>query len=272
MAADSFKDVIRMIESEPRWKVVILTNLSRDITSILNMRITREKRLFMVASFHPSMIKSHEFLEKILEARRHGVEIPVVYVMWPPQIHKFSTEYFPMFQQHHILVHVRRYRGDFKKRHYPESYTWDEIKLMGRYMDDLTIKYMLCDKTSSGKESYAGMSYLGIGNTGDMWVCPDWAGDDLNMGNIIEGNAHPNTGPMILRGDFSDGTTDGIANLLETDMDELDDNHIMSFCRQVAFRLEGKHIQYPNYTTNFEKPSERLRLGLDKLLCQLQPK
>ena len=84
--ANAFYEVVRMIESEPRWKVVILTNLSQDLKPLYEMKITHEGRLFVVASFHPSMVRLNAFIDKILQARRYGVEIPVVYVMWPPQI------------------------------------------------------------------------------------------------------------------------------------------------------------------------------------------
>ena len=34
---------------------------------------------------------------------------------------KFEQEYFPLFQQHKILVHIRRFRGVYKKKIYPKS-------------------------------------------------------------------------------------------------------------------------------------------------------
>ena len=262
--AEAFYDVIGMIESEPRWKVVILTNLSQNLKPLYEMEITREGRLFVVASFHPSMVRLNAFIEQILQARRYGVEIPVVYVMWPPQIRDFDERYFPAFQANHIPVHVRRFRGMYQGKAYPQSYTWQQVKTMAKYMDNLTIRYMLCDRISSGKESFAGMSYLGVSNDGGLWVCPDWAGD-RPMGNVLRGDAAPFSGPAILGGNFSDGTTDGIANLLEVGMEELDDNHILSFCTQTGFDLSSETIGYPNFQTDFDDPEVQTRLGLNAL-------
>ena len=267
--AERFDDIISMIESEERWTVIILTNLSHDISRIVKKKIVKDGRLFLVASFHPTMTTIEPFVEKILYARKYGVEIPVVYVMWPPQINKFERDFFPFFQKHKILVHVRRFRGQYNRKHYPESYGWDEIKTMAKYMDDMTIRYMLCDLISSGKESFAGMSYLGVSNNGELWVCPDWPGHELNMGNIINGTARLPLTPIVLGGHFSDGTTDGIANLLETGMDELDDNHILSYCRQLGFEFDGIYIKYPNYHTDFDDPDVQERLGLGRLKCNL---
>ena len=109
------------------------------------------------------------------------------------------------------------------------------------------------------------MTYLGISNNGDMWICPDWPGEPAGMGNLIDGTGSPHASPMILGGHFSDGTTDGIANLLETEMEELDGNHILSYCAQTGFDFSGSQIAYPNYHTDFDDPLVQVRLGLDTL-------
>jgi acyl-CoA thioesterase I len=262
LVAKNINEILNMIEFESRWKVVILTNLSQDIQPFLKSNLVEDGRLFIVASFHPTMTNISKFVQKILIARHYNIEIPVVYVMWPPQIEKFEKIYFPVFQKHGILVHIRRFRGEFKGQQFPEAYSWDQIKSIAKYMDDLSIKYMLCDRLTSGKESFAGMSYLGVSNNGDLWVCPDWSGEHLGMGNIVDGTGHPNISPMILGGHFSDGTTDGIANLLETEMNELDDNHIITYAEQTGFELNGTYISYPNFRTNFDYPAVQERLGL----------
>ncbi len=253
MVAKSFLDVVRMVERNPLWKLTILSNLSPDLRRLLEMPIAQEGRLAITGSFHPSQVPLERFLDRVLLARAHGVEIPVVYVMYPEQIRAFVDEYFPVFQQHRVLTHVRRFRGLYKGWHYPSRYTREQLHTIARFMDDRSIRYMLKDEVSSGKLSYAGMSYLGVDHDGRLWVCPDWAGEEWQLGNVFDGTANIGLSPRRLGGYFSDGTTDGVANLVETDMDELDDNHIRSYAEQVGYRFTDSGVVYPNLHTDFDR-------------------
>lgn len=249
--AEAFNDVVRMVESVPHWEMVVLTNLSVDLESVYKRSICKEGRFAIAASFHPTGMTLDSFLHRVRFARKFGVEIPVVYVMYPKQMQAFHDEYFPAFQREHVFVHVRRFRGLYQGIHYPSAYSQDDLHGMARYMDGNAIRYMLKDEVSTDKLSFASCSYLGMSNNGDFWACPDWAGKSLNMGNLFDGSANISTGPIRLGGYFSDGTTDGIANLMETDMDELSGNHIFSYALQTGYGLDGEEIVYPNYNKDF---------------------
>jgi len=76
--------------------------------------------------------------------------------MYPPFLNDF-TRYFEAFDKENFLVHVRRFRGAFDGKNYPEAYTDEEKKFMAKYMDDASIKYMLANVEMGGKLSYSGI-------------------------------------------------------------------------------------------------------------------
>ena len=50
-------------------------------------------------------------------------------------------------------------------------------------------------------------------------------------------------------------------------MAELDDNHILDYCSQTGFDLNGPKISYPNFYMDFDDPRVQVRLGLDTLFA-----
>ena len=167
MIGASFHDVVDMIGSEPNWQLRITSNLSVPLEKLLDSRVAKEGRLHVNGSFHPTMTTVDAFLGQLLTLRRHGIESPVVYVMYPPFLKRFEGD-FEAFDREGFLVHVRRFRGYYKGKRYPQAYSDDERRFIARYCDAATIKYMLNERDVRGKPSYSGMHFLVVDCTGNV--------------------------------------------------------------------------------------------------------
>jgi len=158
MGGKGFYELIEMIGEEQRWGCHITTNLSLPLGRLLKTKLVRENRLHVNASFHPTQTSIVSFLERLLILRQHGIEPSIVYVMYPPQLAEFA-DYFEVFRQHGLFVHVRRFRGIYDGRPYPQSYTEEERRFVARYCDTLTVKYMLNDMEDKPEETASKLSY-----------------------------------------------------------------------------------------------------------------
>jgi acyl-CoA thioesterase-1 len=258
MASRGFYDVLSMIESESSWEGHMTSNLSLPLNRLVKIGLVRQGRFHINASFHPSQTKIEDFIEKLLLLRASGIETPVIYVMYPPQIQQFET-FFREFNKHNFLVHVRRFRGMYKGKWYPRAYTDVERQFIARYCDDATIKYMLNeleldDRGFKGKLTYAGMFYVLVTSDGDVYMCPDHKGKCL--GNVIKNDVWLFTEPQPYGGRM-DGTVDGIASFLELRYKELEGNHVMSFASQGGVYKESGKVIYKNLSTDFSDKAIR---------------
>jgi lysophospholipase L1-like esterase len=88
----AFHDIVNMVSSEPNWSLRITSNLSvwEELKWLVNSSLAREGRLNINASFHPLSTTIEEFLQKVLFLREHNIEVPVVYVMYPPFLKRFE--------------------------------------------------------------------------------------------------------------------------------------------------------------------------------------
>ncbi len=142
MIGKKFYDVLEMVGGEPNWGVRMTSNISVRLDKLIGTRVAREGRLNINASFHAHMVKRERFLKQAIFLREHGIEVPVIYVMYPPLLEQFEDD-FQFFDTHNFLVHVRRFRGMYEGKAYPEAYTDEERQFIAKYCDDATIKYML---------------------------------------------------------------------------------------------------------------------------------
>jgi acyl-CoA thioesterase-1 len=263
MAGRNFYEVLDMIASEPHWSGHMTSNLSLPLGRLLQTRLVREGRFHVNASYHPSQTTVTDFLKKLLELRAAGIEPPVVYVMWPPQAGEPFDEALRVLGAHGFLIHVRRFRGMWEGKRYPQAYTEEERRRVARYADDATIKYMLNDFEDGrwslhSKPSYAGMYYAMVDNEGDVWVCPDYHGEEP-LGNVLKGTLRLPWEPQPFAG-TRDGTVDGIMSLLELDYEEPRGNHVMAFAEQGGVRKSGSAVAYGNLHTRFDDPAVQMRL------------
>ena len=252
MVGKRWFDVVEMIGSEPDWKMRLISNISPSLTRLLSSRVAREGRLNINASFHPTETTREKFLQKLIECREHGIEVPVVYTMWPPFFERFEED-FAYFDQHNFLVHVRRFRGRYQGKWYPEAYSEDERRFIARYADDATIKYMLSDEPTEGKLTWSGVDFAIVDNEGNVGYCNDFRTDEYRFGNVHDGSMRLRPEPMPFPGRMvSDGTVDGVANLVELGYTQLDGNNILQFARQGGVYHVNGGVFYKNMNTDFD--------------------
>jgi lysophospholipase L1-like esterase len=255
MIGKNFYEVIDMIGSEPNWEMMMTSNLSQQLDRLMKSRLARDNRLHINGSFHSTETTIDEFLEKLLFLREHGIESPVIYVMYPPLMKEFKG-YFEIFSKHNFLLHVRRYEGGYKGKSYPNAYTGEELQFIARYEDDATIKYMLNNKLNFGELTYSGMYYIIVDNVGNIgWnsdYFPKYSIDRCRFGNILQNNIKVLLEPIPYPGHTCYGTIDGVANALDLNYRELEGNHLLSYMRQggVCHTNTGE-VFYKNMNTDF---------------------
>lgn len=253
--ARNFYDVLHMIASEPDWYGHMTSNLSPRLDRLVETKLFQEKRLNINVSFHPTQVSIDKILAKLLLLREHGLECPVVFVMWPPFIKKFE-EWFRVFNDHNFLVHIRRFRGWYEGKFYPKAYTEEERQFIARYCDDTTIKYMLNDFNVNFKNwlSYQGMYYVLVDYHGDVYASPD--SKDAHLGNIFRGDVKLFAEPQFYGIDWN-GSVNGVASFLDLHYRQLEGNFVMSFAQQGGVYHTENGVYYKNMNTDFSDPKIR---------------
>lgn len=252
----AFHDVVEMIGSEPNWALRITSNVSvwEELKWLVNSRLAREGKLNINASFHPLSTTIEEFLQKILFLREHDIEVPVVYVMYPPFLKRFEKD-FEIFNKYNFLVHVRRFMGWYKNKCYPDAYIEEERQFIAKYCDDATIKYMLNNYPLLNKLSYSGMDFIVVDNVGNVGYDSDYfplySKYRCIFGNILqEDNLQILLEPGLYPGEM-EGTVDGVSNLMELGYRQLEKNNVMSFARQGGVYHTNNGVVYENMNKDF---------------------
>jgi hypothetical protein len=175
--------------------------------------------------------------------------------MYPKQIKHFS-EYFSIFHENKYFIHVRRFRGKYNGKVYPQAYSNDDRCFIARYCDKLTIKYMLNDfeenhQITASKLSYAGMNYMMLDEKGEIWPSPDYR-SNKSLGNIFDGSLIRNYRYKPYGGSIV-GSVNIIASLKEAEMKQLENNHTWCFAQQGGFKrnINGM-IEYPFMKESFK--------------------
>jgi acyl-CoA thioesterase-1 len=249
MAGEMFYPVLEMIGQEPNWEVRMTSNISAPLERLVETEVARTGRLNINASFHPYMVDKERFLEQLLFLRKHGIESPVVYVLYPPLFRRFQED-FDFFNRQNFLVHVRRFRGKFRGKMYPEAYTDEEMQFIARYCDDATIRYQLFNEPSYAKPSWTGVDFFIVDNKGNVGYCDDFPG--ARLGNLFDGTFKPFAEPTPFPGKgCSDGTVDGVANFVELDYDQLTGNNVLNYSKQGGVFHTPNGIHYKNLERDF---------------------
>lgn len=259
---DKFPEILKMVDNEKNWEIRITSNVSYNLERIVRSKAAQEGRLNINASFHPCMIKRDKFLNRILFLRENGIEVPIVYVAYPVYLKHFEED-INFFTKKGFVVHVRRFQGLYKNKNYPSSYTQEETRLIAKYSDDGTIKYMLNQQSFNGCPTFTGLHFFIIDNVGNV-------GYDANIfhpyskyrtifGNIHSNNFKPMLEPSPYPGNRV-GTVDGIANIVKNNYNELENNNVLSFARQGGvYNDEKGKIIYSNVHKDFDDPKIRLK-------------
>lgn len=263
-----FYEVLDMIASEPQWDAIMTTNLSQPLERIVSSRLAKEGRFNINASFHPTQkVTVQGFLNQLLKLRAHGIEVPIVYVAYPEQTANFES-YFRVFDQHNFFVHIRRFRGRYKNKFYPEAYTEAERRLVARYMDEISLKMMLSNYKSVGRLSYSGCFYIVVNNDGDVGASPEFP-EYGKRGNILSNDVRLDRSPQPYPGDISEGAVDGVSTFLDLGLKELKGNHIWSYATQGGVKVADGKIYYPFRNTDFSDPRVRKQLNFGEPVSNL---
>jgi len=242
-----------MFGSELNWQLRIISNLSQPIDDLVRSKLAREGRLHVVGSFHPLSVSIHNYLDKLHFLREHGIEVPTVYVMYPPFLKRFESD-FAAFDEHNFLLHARRFQGSYKGKEYPYAYSDEERRFIAKYSDDGMIKYMVNQQHNTGDLTYSGLHFFvvdSVGNIGyDSNVFEPYSKYRCIFGNIHQGNFRPLFEPGPYPG-IRAGTDDGVANLITTGYHELEGNHVLSFARQGGVYHTDNGVFYKNLNTDF---------------------
>jgi hypothetical protein len=150
---------------------------------------------------------------------------------------------------------VRRFRGWYKNKFYPDAYTEEERQFVAKYCDDATIKYMLNDYPLMNKLSYSGMDFIVVDNVGNVGYDSDYFPVYSKYGYNILGNIHKDNLKLLLEPGLypgeMEGTVDGVSNLLEMDYRQLEKNNVISFARQGGVYHTDKGVAYKNMSKDF---------------------
>ena len=262
---EAFYNIVKMIEEEPKWSLRITTNLSQNLERLVNTRLAKEGRLNINASFHPTQVGIEIFLDQVLYLRKHYIEVPIVYVMWPPYLKRFESD-FKVFNDHNFLVHIRRFKGIYKGKYYPKSYTDEERQFIARYCDDATIKYMLNEDQNIifDRRTYSGFHFFIVDCTGNI-------GYDSNcfsiytkyrtvFGNILQPYTlkFPLEPTQYPKG-YTQRTVDGISNYLELGYHQLEGNNVLAFAKQGGVYHAENGIFYSNINKDFNNSRVRAK-------------
>lgn len=246
-----FYDILEMIGKEPNWEGRMTSNLSTDLERFVQTKVVKEGRFHVNGSFHPHMTTREQFLKKLLFLREHGIETPVVYVMYPPLFERFGED-FAFFTNHGFLVHVRRFTGRYNSKNYPEAYSDKELQYIARYCDDQTIRSMLFNEPSYGRVTWTGIDFFAVDNIGNVGYCDDFRPDARSLGNLFEGTFFLKAEPEPFPARYSsDGTVDGVANFVDTGYDQLSGNNIIDFSKKGGVHVGQDCICYKHFNTDF---------------------
>ena len=256
-----FPEIVDMFGSEANWELRIISNIStKELRAAARSALAQDGRFHIAGSFHPSMTTREEYLSRLKYFRDQGIEVPTVYVAYPPYLSHFEED-IQFFRKEGFMVHVRRFIGRHGKKTYPAGYTEDERGLISKYQDDGMLKYMQSDVDSHGELTYSGVHFFVADSVGNVGYDIDLF-EQYTKYRCIFGNIHQrNFKPLLLPGPYPgtrEGTDDGVANVISRGYKELEGNHVISFARQGGvYRTDEGDVVYGNEFKDFTNPKTR---------------
>lgn len=167
---------MRGIVQYPNVKMItFVSNLSLPIEPYLEGIDTH--KLGATGTFHPSEFKDHDkdfkfFLKQAVFLKKAGVKIAVNYVLTPYQIEAFP-EYRRIFAENGIYMTANLFRGKWQDKLYPESYTAEELRTVGKYLEQTPFIYEYQSHIFSpyGNKCTAGRYAFNVTYDGRVFPC-----------------------------------------------------------------------------------------------------
>jgi len=145
-------------------------------------------------------LKIDDFIEDCLLFQKKKFPFTVYYVMYPPLLNRFKRDCEFLLKSGIKNIACKLFKGFYKGKKYPDSYTMREKKLITTYKWN---KYKYT-KAYLNKETYevknklcrAGVTFFKIEVDGRIHRCP---ADEEDFGNIFQGTFRPKRNPYPCR-------------------------------------------------------------------------
>jgi MoaA/NifB/PqqE/SkfB family radical SAM enzyme len=268
LVSHGFYECVDMIGRHPNWTLNIITNLMANPERLLQTRLAKDKRLFVVACWHPEGVDDRfkgweTFKRHLLMLREAGVPVHVQMVWFPPVIKHFP-EYFEWLDSHDFRVGVRRFvEPTIKQRHlrkvlgyvFPRwfagkyrliDYSVAEKGYLYAYTCPKVTAYGLNLESSFGKLCSAGKDLILVKSDGRVALCADCYGKKFEFGNIFDPDFKLKTG-LTRCPTNSCGGDYGMPHLVDERFGALPE-HLWrdTFVSQVENLPQSSPVAYPN--------------------------
>lgn len=182
MISSGFYPILDIISQHSNWECSLITNLTQDPTRMIDTKVAREGRLYVMASLHPMGGVDWELFKKhLLMLRDANIKNLVIYLFYPPQISDVN-KYFSWCDDHNIRFYVRRYIGEYAKKTHPQASPKELLQHI--LSNPKTIEYGLNLHSPAGNKCSAGKDLILVHHDGRVSYCADI--DNNNLGNIFD--------------------------------------------------------------------------------------
>jgi len=260
MGSNGFYDVIAMVENHPTWEINLITNLSYPVDRLINSQLPEEKRLHIIASWHPLGGGNWEnFKKHLFQLREAGVEPLVLFVMWPKQWHKWF-ECFDWLNANNFRAYPRRFGGNFGRKYYPPSYTMDEKLYLMKFTSLKSIRYAIMFHSPGGIPCSAGKDMILVKCNGKVGLCADQPG--VILGNLFDSSFKLNDSSIPCPSHLCGGCY-GMIHLYDPKF-PMPPERLNGDFVSISERISGggnKKVVYPNFNLDFSTIEVRKKIG-----------
>lgn len=193
-------EILARIVACDDFKIALDTNLSiRKIDRFIDA-VPPEKVDYIFAGLH---IADRErifgnidtFLDNIVLLMNNGYNVDVNYVMYPPLFERIDRDYKHCLE-HGVTISLKKFKGEFRGKVYPESYTEEEKNILLKYSPTYNNEEFW-SRNFFGRKCNAGKNLIRIKSNGDVTRC---AGDNTLLGNIFTGfKLYETAKPCVLK-------------------------------------------------------------------------
>jgi hypothetical protein len=203
LLAKGVREVLTMIGQHQSWRVNIITNFLSDINWLLETKLAKEHRLYLVTCWHPEGVENPEkswelFKHNLLLAKATGVPLHVMMVWFPPVIKDFP-KYFKWLDSNNFRVSVRRFVIDKYWNTIPlirrlpwvagtytlMNYSKAELEYLIASTSPKVVKYAVQLANTRGKVCTAGKDMILVKYDGVVAICAGCYAKRHEIGNIF---------------------------------------------------------------------------------------
>jgi len=161
----------------------LITNLSFDCQKYTEFLAAYDhQKLAIVASYHPTQIKSKSMWIRTAQQMNQKFDFAVVLVAYPPLL-KELPDLVNELKQEGIEVFVQGYIGQYGDKQYPNSYTIEEKSLLKKIMYSRHDYEFFINCKRPGLCN-AGFKSIYVNEGGNVYSCG--MGKGVNLGNLLE--------------------------------------------------------------------------------------